>query len=256
VGEGSGQVDGDGAVNDRLYRSRDDRMIAGVAGGLAESLGLDPSLVRVAWVILALVTGGLLALVYVVMMFVVPEEPTGNDAWAPWQTRDAGRSPGATASPWQPDATGRAPTMTGTGARGGAREGAAAFATPTPPSTSGQTTAAPGGDRPTEAIPPPPARDAPASAGVGRDEVPPTRREFRDQDRLARREQRAARRAERRDGNSGSVIFGLLLVVVGAWFLARQYLPAVDFDRLWPFGLVAVGVVLVVLSLRPSRRDG
>ena len=34
-------------MDDRLYRSRDERMIAGVAGGLAERLDLDPSLVRI-----------------------------------------------------------------------------------------------------------------------------------------------------------------------------------------------------------------
>ena len=39
-------------MNDRLYRSRSDRMLAGVAGGLAEHFDLDPSLVRVLWAIL------------------------------------------------------------------------------------------------------------------------------------------------------------------------------------------------------------
>jgi phage shock protein PspC (stress-responsive transcriptional regulator) len=43
-------------VNDRLYRSRDERIFAGVAGGVAERFDLDPSLVR-RWVILMFVTG-------------------------------------------------------------------------------------------------------------------------------------------------------------------------------------------------------
>jgi phage shock protein C len=38
----------------RLYRSRTDRMIAGVCGGLAKHFGIDPTLVRLAFVILAL----------------------------------------------------------------------------------------------------------------------------------------------------------------------------------------------------------
>ncbi|MFQ5794497.1 MAG: PspC domain-containing protein [Candidatus Bipolaricaulia bacterium] len=42
----------------RLYRSRDKRMIAGVCGGLAEYFDLDPVLVRVAFVILAVAGGG------------------------------------------------------------------------------------------------------------------------------------------------------------------------------------------------------
>ena len=60
---------------DRLYRSRSDRVIGGVAGGMAAALRADPSIVRVAWVILALVTSGAAALVYFIMLFVVPEEP-------------------------------------------------------------------------------------------------------------------------------------------------------------------------------------
>jgi len=60
---------------DRLYRTRDDRMIAGVAGGLARTLDADPSIIRVAWVIVAFLSGGLAVLVYIVMAIVVPEAP-------------------------------------------------------------------------------------------------------------------------------------------------------------------------------------
>jgi len=58
-------------VNDRLYRSRDERMFAGVAGGVAERLDLDPSLVRVVWVILMFLSGGLFFLLYIVMAILV-----------------------------------------------------------------------------------------------------------------------------------------------------------------------------------------
>ena len=58
----------------RLYRSRDDRMLAGVAGGLADLWGVDPSLVRIVWAVLVPFTGGVALLVYVVMAFVVPDE--------------------------------------------------------------------------------------------------------------------------------------------------------------------------------------
>ncbi|MCX8006614.1 MAG: PspC domain-containing protein [Coriobacteriia bacterium] len=60
----------------RLYRSRSDRMIAGVCGGLAEHFGWDPVLVRLAAVALLLVTNGGAGIVYLVMAAVVPEQPT------------------------------------------------------------------------------------------------------------------------------------------------------------------------------------
>ncbi len=70
-------------MNERLYRSVDDRVIAGVCGGLATRLALDPSLVRVVWAVLALVTGIFpLLVVYVIMAAVVPEDPRGfAGAW-------------------------------------------------------------------------------------------------------------------------------------------------------------------------------
>lgn len=59
----------------RLYRSRQDRMIAGVCGGIAEYFNIDPVIVRLLAVVL-LVPGGLPGfLPYVVMWIVVPEAP-------------------------------------------------------------------------------------------------------------------------------------------------------------------------------------
>ncbi len=58
----------------RLMRSWTDRKIAGVCGGLAEYFDLDPTLLRVVWVLLVLCAGtGLLA--YIVMWIVVPSAP-------------------------------------------------------------------------------------------------------------------------------------------------------------------------------------
>jgi phage shock protein C len=67
-------------VTDRLYRSRDDRMLAGVAGGLAHIMDADPSIVRIVWVLLTILSGGIALLVYIVMAVVVPEAPDGWDA--------------------------------------------------------------------------------------------------------------------------------------------------------------------------------
>ncbi len=60
-----------GTSKDRLTRSRDDRLLGGVAGGLGSFLGIDPSLVRVAFVLLA-VFGGSGILLYLALWLVVP----------------------------------------------------------------------------------------------------------------------------------------------------------------------------------------
>ena len=64
-------------MNRRLYRSRSDSMIGGVAAGLAAYLNADPALVRIVWAILVVVTGGAALVVYIVAWIVVPEEPLG-----------------------------------------------------------------------------------------------------------------------------------------------------------------------------------
>lgn len=114
----------------RLTRSTSDRYLGGVCGGVARYLNLDPTLVRVATVALSVMTGSTFVLLYVVALFVMPEDgqqrppsppraqppaqpgaapgpspapPTGagDPIWgregAPWeQPQDAPRTPGAT----------------------------------------------------------------------------------------------------------------------------------------------------------------
>lgn len=67
-----------GSEPKRLTRSRTDRVIAGVCGGLASYLNIDPTLVRLICVILVFVSGGSLLLAYVVMWLIVPEEASGS----------------------------------------------------------------------------------------------------------------------------------------------------------------------------------
>lgn len=151
----------------RLYRSRRDRMLAGVAGGLAEMWGADPSLVRIIWALLVVFTGGVALLVYIVMAIVVPEE---EEVFGPGGAppRPAGTAP----RPFQ-----------GGGAWG-----------------------------------------APRAAG---------------------------------SGFSPGVLLGGFFILVGAFFLAREFLPRIDFDWLGPVVLVAVGVVLVLSALgRGPMRGG
>lgn len=56
----------------RLVRSINDRMVAGVASGLADYMNLDPTIVRLLFVLLAL-AGGPGLLIYIIMWIVMPE---------------------------------------------------------------------------------------------------------------------------------------------------------------------------------------
>lgn len=61
----------------RLYRSRTDRKIAGVCGGLAAYFGIDSVIPRLIWVVFVLAAGmGLLA--YLICWLVIPAEPQGG----------------------------------------------------------------------------------------------------------------------------------------------------------------------------------
>ena len=60
--------------NKRLYRSRTDRQISGVCGGLAAYFKVDPTLVRLLFVLGLLLVGSTIW-AYLVMMIVIPEEP-------------------------------------------------------------------------------------------------------------------------------------------------------------------------------------
>ncbi len=62
----------------RLYRSKNEKMIAGVAGGLADYLDLDPTIIRLLFVVLLFVGGGG-GVIYIMMMLIVPEQPDDSD---------------------------------------------------------------------------------------------------------------------------------------------------------------------------------
>ncbi len=60
----------------RLYRSRDNKIIAGIMGGIGEYYGTDPVLIRLIYVLITLITGfvpGVLG--YLIAMLIVPEAP-------------------------------------------------------------------------------------------------------------------------------------------------------------------------------------
>jgi phage shock protein PspC (stress-responsive transcriptional regulator) len=142
--------------NRRLYRSETESVLGGVAGGVAEYLDVDPAIVRVLWALLALITGGVFFVLYIVMWIVVPYGPQSGEAAAAEAPPD-GASPTWDAQP---------------------------------------------------------------------------------------------RRRGRSRSGGGSWIFGLILIGLGVYFLAREYFPEVHVDRLWPLGLVLIGLVLLFGALR------
>lgn len=58
----------------RLYRSRADRRVAGVCGGIADYLAVDPTIVRIIWALFA-IAGGPGVVLYIILAAIIPEEP-------------------------------------------------------------------------------------------------------------------------------------------------------------------------------------
>lgn len=69
------------APRPRLVRSRADRRIAGVCGGLAEYFDVDPTIVRITWAILSIIAGAVVfgVVAYLIAWFIIP--PTPAAAW-------------------------------------------------------------------------------------------------------------------------------------------------------------------------------
>lgn len=170
-------------MNRRLYRSVADRRIGGVAAGTATYFDIDPSISRVLWVLLAIITGGAFLIAYLVMWAVVPEEP------------------------WTPPVPGPAPVGesadTGAAPEGGGVAGAASDA---PPDAMALTNPAPGSTW---------SKSVEVSAGPG-----------------------------------PHVILGVILILIGGWFLVQQFIPWFNLGTLWPIGLVVIGVVVLLAALR------
>lgn len=66
-------------INKQLYRSESNRLIAGVAGGLGEYFDVDPTLIRIAFVLLTL-SGGSGILIYIVLWIIIPTASSGRHA--------------------------------------------------------------------------------------------------------------------------------------------------------------------------------
>ena len=58
----------------RLYRSNTDKMVAGVCGGIAAYFDIDPTLVRLIWILFC-VAGGSGLLAYIIAAIIIPQDP-------------------------------------------------------------------------------------------------------------------------------------------------------------------------------------
>lgn len=151
-------------MNRRLYRSRTDTILGGVAAGVANYLDADPALVRIAWAVLIPLTGGLAFIAYIVGWIVVPEAPTDASAMTAASMPDAEDAATGGETAHQP------------------------VTTPRPRSSDG--------------------------AGIW---------------------------------------VGIGLILLGVWFLLRDYLPRIDWSYIWPLFIVGVGVMILVGA---TRRNG
>lgn len=69
-----GEIIGRSPLEKKLTRSRSDKMLAGICAGFAKYANIDPTLVRVLFVILCLLTGGIALIAYIILIFVIPKE--------------------------------------------------------------------------------------------------------------------------------------------------------------------------------------
>lgn len=59
----------------RLYKSRIERKLFGVCGGIATYANVDPTIIRILFVVAAFASFGFMILLYIVMAIIVPNEP-------------------------------------------------------------------------------------------------------------------------------------------------------------------------------------
>jgi phage shock protein C len=62
----------------RLYRSKKERMLGGVCAGLGEHFDIDPTVIRLVWAVITVLSIGTGVLVYILAWILIPEEESGS----------------------------------------------------------------------------------------------------------------------------------------------------------------------------------
>lgn len=151
----------------RLYRIVNGKVVGGVAGGLAEYFGMDPTIIRIIFILLTLMGGGGV-LIYLILWIVVPEKYNAFPPYtAPFTRPENFSTPGS-----------------------GVGETYEGYAEGTAPS-------------PTF-------------------EVNSTGKKF-----------------------DGSLIAGLVMILIGSFFLFERFIPNIDFSDFWPLLLVLIGIIMI-----------
>lgn len=69
----------------KIYRSKNNRQLAGVCGGIAKLLNIDPTLIRLAWALITVFSVAVPGIiVYLICAIVIPEEPDYFDTTGTW----------------------------------------------------------------------------------------------------------------------------------------------------------------------------
>ncbi len=64
----------------RLFRSKKDRMLGGVCAGLGEHLDVDPTVIRLIWAVVTVLSMGTGLIVYLLAWIIIPEEDTAGNS--------------------------------------------------------------------------------------------------------------------------------------------------------------------------------
>jgi phage shock protein C len=62
----------------RLYRSKNNRILGGVCAGLGEHLDVDPTVIRLIWAVVTLLSFGTGIIIYILAWIIIPEDDTGG----------------------------------------------------------------------------------------------------------------------------------------------------------------------------------
>jgi phage shock protein C len=155
----------------KFYRSRTDKVVAGVCGGLAEYFDIDPVLVRLLFVVLTIAAGGGV-LAYIILWIITKEKPLDFN-----QSQN-----------------------------------------------------------------PPVMENQPSNS-----QEPQGSQENQKYDPFLK--------PPRRHRDRGSLIGGLVLITLGALFLADEFIPHVSFGDLWPILLVVIGIGLLINSASGKMKN-